>query len=419
MTPRLESLRAAAWMLRFAALNLSRHTRRTAIAVVTVATGFCALALFSGYTANAYQGMRNQAIFAEMLGHITLAKPGLREQGVLDPQKWLLKPQDIDAARAAVLRAAPGARVYPRLAFNGLISNGRVSTVFIAEALAPQDMRALRGPMADASGALEDDHAHGISVSRTLASLLEAKHDGELSLLSSTVNGQTNVIEAVLRDTYDTGNISTNDKSLFVPLQMARDLLDADGRADRLTVVLEDLWQVDETLPRIEAEMRRAGLPLAARSWVDDASAYRQVRAMFDLIFAFMFCILLFICAMALTNVVGMNVIERSREIGALRAQGMRQATVIRLLSTEALIIVAFGCLAGLVLSLLIGQGINAAGLGFTPPNSTDRVPLTIGVDALRLCLVTLFLAASGTLAAWWTARRAAHRPIIDALGHV
>jgi hypothetical protein len=32
---------------------------------------------------------------------------------------------------------------------------------------------------------------------------------------------------------------------------------------------------------------------------------------------------------------------------------------------------------------------------------------------------VTLFLTASGTLAAWWTARRAAHRPIIDALGYV
>lgn len=415
--PRL--LASGVWTLRLAALNLSRHTRRTLMAAITVATALTALALFSGYTSNVYWGMRNQAIYAEMLGHMTLFKPRLREQGRLHPEQWLLSIEDIEQARSAVAKVAPTARVLPRLAVSGLVSNGEASTIFIAEALAPEDMRTLRGPMAYASGALDEDVADGISVSNVLATLLEAKTGSDLSLLGSTIRGQVNALDAVVVDTYDTGNVATNDKSLYLPLEQARSLLDAPGMADRLTVVLDDLERLDELLPLVQAELQRLGSPLTVHSWEQDASAYRQVKAMFDLIFAFMFVILLVICVMALANVVGMNVIERAREIGALRAQGMKQATVVRLFATEALLIVLLGCLIGLVVAFGLRHAINAAGLGFTPPNATTRVPLTVGVDALRLLQAILLLSVCGTVVAWWTARRAARKPIIDLLGHV
>jgi putative ABC transport system permease protein len=389
------------------------------MAVITVATGFAALSLFSGYTENVYQGMQQQAIYGEMLGHMTLFKPGLHEQGLLHPERWLLSPQDIDAARAAVAKVEAKARLLPRMTFNGVISNGKVSTIFIAEALNPEDMRIVRGPMADASGALEAEVPNGISVSNTLAILLEAKYQSDLSLLGSTIRGQTNAIDAVVTDTYDTGNVATNDKSLYVPLEQARSLLDAPGMADRLTVMLDDIKRVDELLPLISAELQRAGSPLTVHSWHQDAAAYRQVKIMFDLIFAFMFVILLVICVMALTNVVSMNVIERAREIGALRALGMRQVTVERLFATEALLLIVLGCAAGLVAALLIRYGINSAGLGFIPPNSTNRVPLTVGIDVVRQVQVVMFFCLFGTVAGWWIARRAARQPIIDLLGHV
>ena len=412
-------LAKSAWALRFAVLNLSRHKRRTVVAVITVATGFAALSLFSGYTSNVYQGMQQQAIYAEMLGHMTLFKPGLHEQGLLHPERWLLSPQDIGVARAAVTKVDAKARLLPRLTFNGLTSNGKVSTIFIAEALDPEDMRIVRGPMADASGALEVGTPNGISVSNTLATLLEAKYQSDLSLLVSTIRGQTNAIDAVVTDTYDTGNVATNDKSLYVPLEQARSLLDAPGMADRLTVMLDDVQRVDELLPLVKAELQRAGSPLTVHSWEQDAAAYRQVKIMFDLIFTFMFVILTVICVMALTNVVSMNVIERAREIGALRSVGMRRVTVERLFATEALLLTALGCAVGLVIALLIRYAINSAGLGFVPPNSTNRVPLTVGIDVVRQVNMAMFFCLFGTLAGWWIARRAARQPIIDLLGHV
>ena len=419
MRPLADSLSRITWLLQFAALNLARHVRRTVVAVLTIAMGYTALALFAGYTMNVYRGMQDQAIYGEMLGHLTLYKPGLREQGRLYPERWLLDAADIARARSAVTRADPRARVFPRLALNGLVSNGRVSTIFLAEALDPRDMRSLRGPLSEASGALDSSQPQGVSISRGLEVLLGLGEGADLSLLGSTVRGQANALDAVVVDTFDTGNIATNDKTLIVPLELARSLLDAPGRADRLTVVLDDVNQVDAQRRRIGAELHREGLALTVETWRDGAFAYRQVKVMFDLIFAFMAGILLAICVLALANVIGMNIVERAREIGALRALGMRQATVVRLFTAEALLMVGLGCAVGRALALLLRAGINAAGWGFTPPNSTDRVPLTVGADAARMALILVLLAACGALAAWFAARRAARRPIIDALGHV
>jgi putative ABC transport system permease protein len=415
MTPALHT----GWLAHFALLNLSRHVRRTAVALLTIATGFAALSLFAGYTADVYRGMQDQAIYGEMLGHMTLYKTGLREQGRLQPEKWILTTRDIERATAAVRRAHPEARVFARLSMKGLVSNGRVSTIFIAEGIDPQDMRILRGPLADASGALESDKPVGVSLSRGLSSLLSLNEGADLSLLSSTIRGQANALDATVIDTYDTGTLATNDMSIYVPLELGRSLLDAPGQADRLTVVLPDLDQLDEVRARIQAELGKEGLVLTVQPWRDAAVTYRQVKAMFDLIFAFMFAILLALCMMALVNVVGMNVVERSREIGALRALGMRQATTRHLFTVEAMWMVVLGCAVGLALTLLLRAGINSAHLGFTPPNSTDRVPLTIGIDPLRMALIAAAFAVGGTLSAWFTARRAARRPIIDALGHV
>lgn len=407
------------WLLSFAALNLSRHMRRTAVAVATIATGFAALLLFSGYTANVYQGMKQQAIYGEMLGHMTLFKPGLNEQGLLHPERWLLSPNEIEKARAALSKVDAKALLLPRMKFNGMISNGQVSTIFIAEALNPEDMRIARGPMADASGALEKKVSNGISVSDTLATLLEAKYKSDLSLLVSTIRGQANVIDTVVTDTFDTGIVATNDKSLYVPLELARSLLDAAGMADRLTVILDDEKRVDDLLPVVRTELERSGLTVTVHAWQEDAAAYRQVKVMFDVIFSFMFCILVAMSAMALTNIVSMSVIERAREIGSMRAQGMRQATVVQLFVAEALLLVVSGCTLGLIVTVLVRYGINSYDFGFMPPGATYRVPLTVSMDVLRTSQMGVVFCLFGSLVGWLTARRASRKSIIALLGHV
>ncbi|HTH95093.1 MAG TPA: hypothetical protein VL550_07670, partial [Rhodocyclaceae bacterium] len=127
-------------MLAFAARNLLRNRRRTLVTLVSIAFGFTALALFAGYTKNTYLGLRDQAVYGELLGHLTISRKGLAEEGRLYPEKYLFTAEEIQRISAKVKEAEPQAKFAPRLAVNGLISNGRVSTIFIAEGVAPGDM---------------------------------------------------------------------------------------------------------------------------------------------------------------------------------------------------------------------------------------------------------------------------------------
>lgn len=413
------SFEALANLLAFAGSNLARNARRTGVAVLTIAVGFAALALFAGYTMNVYQGTRSQAIYGEMLGHLVIVKRGFEQEGRLHPERYLFEQDEIAGISNAVRRAVPTAVVAPRLSVSGLISNGRISTIFVAEGVTPMDMATLRGPLAFASGALDAGQPQGLTVSRGLAALLGLKAGDDVSLLGSTIRGQANAVEGQIVDTFDTGLVATNDKHVFVPLEMARALVDAPGRADRLTVVLPDVLLTEPALALILKELGQFGAKTEIRTWRESATAYRQIKGMFDVIFSFLFGIVLALCVMALINVVGMNVVERSREIGALRALGMRRSGIKRLFTTEALLMTILGCILGFALLLLLRVGINAVGFSYTPPNSTDQVPLTVGLNIPLIAVIALFLVLCGGAAAWLATRRAVARSIVDALGHV
>lgn len=415
---------AAAWTgfhhtISFAARNLRRNARRSAVTLMSIAFGFTALALFAGYMMDTYRGLRDQAVYGELLGHLTISRPGMAQDGLLHPEKYLLDAATIGRIEAVIRKIAPQATFAPRLAVSGMISNGRISTIFLADGVSPADMRALRGRFASASGTLDPDQPAGITVSRGLAAMLDLKDGDNISLLGSTMYGQVNAIDEDVVDTFDTGNAATNDKMIFMPLQQARALYDAQGQADRLTVMLPDVAQTDTVAARLSAALRSHGLTMHVETWHDLSVFYRQVKGMLNMIFAFLFTIVVVISTMALTNVISMNVVERTREIGTLRALGMQRGSIVRLFLAEVVILVVFGCVIGLSLTLLLRWGINAADISYIPPNSTSAVPLTVGFDGNLMAIITLSLAIFGGVSAWLPAYRAVRQPIIDALGHV
>lgn len=399
--------------------NLRRNFRRSMITIISIAIGFSAVGLFAGYAKNTYRGLAEQAIYGELLGHLTITKRGLNQEGRLQPKKFLLNQDEISRIAKIISKVEPIATIAPRLAINGLVSNGNVSTIFLAEGISPADMELLRGPRKTMSGSLSGEIENGISIASGLGGMLALKEGSEASLLVSTLYGQANALDVSIIEPFSTGNAGTEDKFMFVPLALAQTLYDAQGRADRLTILLPEATQSEAVRAQLTEEFKRAGFNLEINTWEELSSFYRQVKSMFDMIFGFLLAIVVSIIIMSITNAMSMSVIERTREIGTLRAIGIHRSSVVRLFATEALLMVVFGCLTGIGLILLVRSGVNAADITYQPPNSTGRVPLLIGFDLSKVIVSALMLSVLAISAAIFPARRAAHRPIIDALGHV
>ena len=399
--------------------NLRRNARRSLTTLLSIAFGFAAVALFSGYTKEVYRGLTEQAVHGELIGHLNLARRGMKLEGHLHPERYLLRPDEIARIGAIVHRQYPEAVIAPRLALSGLASNGHVSTIFLADGVAAGDMKVLRGPRLEGAGALSPQAPQGITMANGLAELLGMKAGDDATLLVSTLHGQANASDATVLGTYSTGNAGLEDKAVFVPLAMAQSLYDAEGRADRLTVLLPDIAQTGAARARLAPAFAAAGLDLEVSTWQELSAFYRQVKGMFDMIFSFILAIVLTIVVMSVTNAMSMSVVERTREIGTLRAMGLRRAGVARLFVTEALLLVGLGCLAGLGLALLARLAVNAAGFTYTPPNGSGRVLLLVGLDGGKLLFTFLALGLLGLVAALFPARRAARRPVTESLAHV
>ena len=410
--------------------GLARNRRRSLVTLLAIALGFAAIALFAGYTHNVFYGIAQQSIHGELLGHLTLSKRGMRLEGKLDPERYMLTASEVDQITKLVVAEPHVKMVAPRLAFSGLISNGRASTIFVAEAIEPAAMEGLQqGAFSNAgaqSGVLDNrtkrlDPAHDdvVELSEGLVDILHLQENGLAAVLVNTLSGQANALDVTVGHKFNTGNAGSNDKFAFVTLALARNLLDAEGRADRLTILLDDGSQTEAVRLRLLPKLRDAGFDVEIQTWQELSDFYNQVRGMFDMIFGFIFSIVLTVVLMSVANSMGMTVVERTREIGTLRAIGLKRWGVVRLFTTESMLLTVIGCTVGLLVTLGVRWGINVAHISYTPPSSASPVPLLVDLDVGRVVFTFVLMAVVGTLAAYLPARRAAKKPIIDALGHV
>ena len=417
-------------MLKLALRGLLRNRRRSLVTLLAISFGFSAIVLFAGYTHNVYGGLARQSIHGEMLGHLTLSKRGMRQEGKLDPERYMLTAAEVEAI-AGLLKAEPHVEmVAPRLAFSGLVSNGRASTIFVAESIEPAAMERLqRNVLTEAekkSGMfdrlrkqLDPAHPEVVELSEGLADMLHLAAGGQAQMLVNTLAGQANALDVGVGGTFNTGNAGSNDKFAFVSLALARTLLDAEGRADRLTILLDDMERTGAMRDRLQARLKAAGFDVEIMTWQELSDFYNQVHGMFDMIFGFIFSIVLTVVVMSVANSMGMTVIERTREIGTLRAIGLKRSGVVRLFTVESMLLTLIGCSVGLLISFAVRWGVNMADISYVPPNSASRVPLLVDLDAGRTLFTFVLMAAVGTVAAYLPARRAAQKDIIDALGHV
>ena len=121
----------------------------------------------------------------------------------------------------------------------------------------------------------------------------------------------------------------------------------------------------------------------------------------------------LLIALSGLANTVDVSVLERTREIGVLRATGTQRSEIRRLLITEAILTALLGGIIG----ILLGCGVGIAGAAALLTTDSTSL-LTVPVPWLALILVGILLmaAAVGVLASLRPAESASRIPPVHAL---
>ncbi|TKJ31384.1 ABC transporter permease [Blastococcus sp. CCUG 61487] len=221
------------------------------------------------------------------------------------------------------------------------------------------------------------------------------------------------------------------------------DVLTLDGREQELTVsgIYESNQVIGSTVVSLDTLAGVGGVPLDRFLFVGvaDGAATADVRSDLDEVLAAypivelkdqtefsdeqkgqvdqllllinaMLVLSVIIAALGIVNTLAMSVIERTREIGLLRAVGLSRAQLRRMVRLEAVVISIYGAVLGLVLGTLFGVALARA---------LESQGITDVVVPLGRMLVFLVVAAIiGVLAAVGPARRAAKLKVLDAIAH-
>ena len=177
---------------------------------------------------------------------------------------------------------------------------------------------------------------------------------------------------------------------------------------DNSIYVLRDVGASPSSVLRgIEAAL--ADLPTVTVK--DQAALAAEQRAPVDRMLTIIYALLglaVVIAILGIINTLALSVIERTREIGLLRAVGLSRRQLRSMLRLESVVIALLGATLGVLLGLGFGVAIQRA------LASEGFDTLTIPWGQLGLFLV--LAAVVGVLAALWPGRRAAKVDILRAI---
>ncbi|MGI8329206.1 ABC transporter permease [Actinomadura scrupuli] len=114
------------------------------------------------------------------------------------------------------------------------------------------------------------------------------------------------------------------------------------------------------------------------------------------------------IAALGIVNTLALSVIERTREIGLLRAVGMSRRQLRRMVRYESVVIAVFGATLGLTAGVLFGWALQRA--------MAEEGVKVLSIPFGRLALYAAAAALIGVIAAIWPARRAARMDVLRAI---
>ncbi|HET7304781.1 MAG TPA: FtsX-like permease family protein [Segeticoccus sp.] len=143
----------------------------------------------------------------------------------------------------------------------------------------------------------------------------------------------------------------------------------------------------------------------------DQGQFAEQQRGAIDQLLGIIYALLalaVVIAILGIVNTLSLSVIERTREVGLLRAVGLSRRQVRRMVRLEAVVIALLGAVLGVVLGLGFGVALQHS--------QVENGVEVLAVPWLRLSVFVVLAGLVGVLAAWWPARRASRLDVLRAI---
>lgn len=352
-------------IFKLAARNATRKPMRTGLTAGMVVLGTALLVIAVSWFDGVFDDMLEMG--TDMIGHVRVVNPAFAEREDLRPLYENLS--DVDALVPAI-QAAPGVvGAYPVISTGVTVTVGEeIGDVFGLVTGAPVEWFTERMGLEEKVrlGRFLSEDPNDLVLGKTVFERTGAKLGDEVVLLGMTQDGSLSPIKGNLVGVVSSGN-GLVDQGIFVGLERVQWLTDIPGGAIEVLVYAEDrddaagLAGVLGDLPGVQ--------DLSLQVWSDRPPWNAMLAQIGAMRYIIMFMVV-FLAGLGVWNTMMMSVMERTDEIGVLRAMGLSRMATMAMLVGEATVIALVG-------------GILGVALGAMPALYLEQVGFTIGEDVV------------------------------------
>ncbi len=359
------------FVINYAFRNLFRHKRRSFLTVGTVSLSTLVTIVGFQY-ADAVLNVWKQGAIDHGAGHAQIHKneyylqPDVMSPATLMNDKNPLL--DLISQDKEVLATAK------RLIFEGIISFGKKTMYFQGRGIdierETQVSPGLLGQELTSGQFIENPQAYEVTIGKGLAEALEVKVGDEVTLMTNTLSGAVNGIDVLVTGIIDFPVPAVSKRLLYMGIQAAQKALAAENTytevAVRLKTGVDAVRWLDEL--KLKDQVKEFQTLFDIRGWWEVEPMIRKVEEIWHSVMGIIIFLLFSTAGLSVLNIIYLLVAERIIEIGTLLSLGARSKVVLRLFSTEAMLIGVVGSLFGAFIANGVLFALSLIGVPFASP---------------------------------------------------
>jgi putative ABC transport system permease protein len=358
------------FLFRLAWKNLSRYRKRTIITAAALAVGLGAYIFMDSWILGIEKESERNLVWYETSSARVLGD-GYWEQKDRLPLKYT-----IDEPKA-VLGWLAGKKIpaAPRTVFGGELilrkdpfpEDGSL-TLRVLAVDAVKDDTVFRLKETIEAGRYLEPGEEKILIGAWLAADLGAEVGYPLTIVTRTRDGYYQTIDVEIAGIFNCPNPAINKGTVFIPLDTADRYLEMNGAVTEINLRLPERGDADALAAALESDLAGVAPGLEVKSWRDLAEDYLAFAGMKKSASNIILILVFIIAAVGISNTMIMAINERTKELGMMRALGMKDSQIRLAFLLEAggigFIGAAMGVVLGVVLSYwIVTRGVDMGGL--------------------------------------------------------
>ena len=206
----------------------------------------------------------------------------------------------------------------------------------------------------------------GILIGHWLARDLKATIGDEVSVRTRTRYGTWEVLDLTIVGIINSPNPVINKGTGFIPISVADEMLEMDGAVSEIAMLIPDWENLNEKLSKLTPFIINKYPKLTIQSWADIAKDFVAINKAKTGNSKIIIFLILIIAAVGISNTMLMAVFERVKEMGMMRAMGMKDSDIRLSFLIEAGFIGIIGSVIGIILGGLLTWVMVEVGLDYS-----------------------------------------------------